>query len=162
MLYFAYGSNMSQKRIGHRCPSAVSQGTFILQNYQLRFNKSGQDGSSKCNVMPTADHQVLGVVYDIHPNDIGALDEAESLGVAYRKENITVYNPDGKALDVFIYIAIETKPDSNPYCWYKTHVVKGAEEAGFETRYTDAIRQVIAVEDPNRERQTMEMAIYKP
>ena len=166
MLYFAYGSNMSAKRIQHRCPSAVSLGTFCLPDHTLCFNYKGQDGSGKCNIMPTSQDdellggKVLGVVYDIDPSQIVDLDHAESLGVAYRKETMTVWDANCSSLDVFVYIAINTSPDINPYDWYKTHVVTGTEEANLPSAYSDKIRQVVALRDTDEQRRSRELAIY--
>ncbi|WP_372836144.1 SufD family Fe-S cluster assembly protein, partial [Pontibacterium sp.] len=46
MYYFAYGSNMSLKRLQARVPSAMPLCSATLTRYQLRFHKSGKDLSA--------------------------------------------------------------------------------------------------------------------
>jgi hypothetical protein len=51
MQYFAYGSNMSLRRLRTRVPSAVKLGNATLFGHQLKFHKRSQDGSAKCDAM---------------------------------------------------------------------------------------------------------------
>ncbi|MFT4929089.1 MAG: gamma-glutamylcyclotransferase [Phenylobacterium sp.] len=52
------------------------------------------------------------------------------------------------------------RPDSAPYDWYKTHVLSGAQEAGFAADYTAAIAQVVAKTDLDENRRRRELQIY--
>lgn len=36
-LYFAYGANLNPDNMAWRCPAAQPRGTFVLQDWQLRF-----------------------------------------------------------------------------------------------------------------------------
>ena len=47
--YFAYGSNMSARRIRHRLGWAPSRIATILPDYQLAFDKQSNDGG-KANI----------------------------------------------------------------------------------------------------------------
>ncbi|MBT3213058.1 MAG: gamma-glutamylcyclotransferase, partial [Deltaproteobacteria bacterium] len=47
--YFAYGSNMSARRIRHRLGWSPSRIAVTLQDYLLAFNKQSADGG-KANI----------------------------------------------------------------------------------------------------------------
>jgi cation transport regulator ChaC len=51
-IYFAYGSNMLNRRINamERATSAVSIGIGFAQGYKLNFNKESIDKSGKCDI----------------------------------------------------------------------------------------------------------------
>lgn len=49
MLCFSYGSNMSQRRLKARVPSARFIAVAERPDHRLRFHKSAGDGSAKCN-----------------------------------------------------------------------------------------------------------------
>ena len=52
IVYFAYGSNMSQRRLQARVPSATFLGIGILLGHALAFHKiSKKDGSGKCDIV---------------------------------------------------------------------------------------------------------------
>lgn len=65
MLYFAYGSNLSQPRMLARLPQAVYLGVARLTGYQFQLNKRGADNSAKANIIMSddPDASVYGVLY---------------------------------------------------------------------------------------------------
>jgi hypothetical protein len=77
--YFAYGSNMLNKRLVERVPSALVRAIGYIEGYTIRFNKRSKDGSGKCNLVKTEDKndRVYGVVYDFPDADKPALDKYE-------------------------------------------------------------------------------------
>ncbi len=163
MYYFAYGSNMSQQRIQSRCPSARLMGMFHLKGYLLSFNKAGKDGSGKGNVIATENDKdwVYGVVFDINSQEIAYLDKAEGLGVDYDKRLIGVHDKNENTIDALIYTALLTHDNSKPYHWYKTHLLTGAIEANLPAKYIQAIRNTESITDPNKQRTSHELAIYR-
>ena len=88
---------MSIDRLRARAPSARCIGAYTLQDHQLRFHKIGKDGSAKCDAFHTglAGDLVEGVLFDLHPADVGALDGAEGLGRGYEKKRVDVFKPAG-------------------------------------------------------------------
>jgi len=161
--YFAYGSNMSLQRLLQRTPSARAQGRYSLPGHDLRFHKSGRDGSGKCDALHTGepDHVVLGVVYRIAGHEKTALDRAEGLGYGYRETSITVYSSGGLAEQCFCYFATHTDPRLAPYTWYKQHVLIGAREAALPLDYIAGIEAVQAIADPNAHRAAEQHAIHQ-
>lgn len=160
MKYFAYGSNMSPKRIQARAPSARCLGVHTLSGHKLLFHKIGKDGSGKCNAYETGiDGDVVeGVVFEIDPNDIKALDDAEGSG--YKKTFITVNDAQGDEIVVFTYFATQTDDTLMPFSWYKTHVLMGAKAAGLSEAYISRIKATDASKDPDPSREQRELMIY--
>lgn len=163
MKYFAYGSNMSIKRLQARVPSARSFGTFCLRGYVLRFHKVSRDGSAKCDVYSTGDEQdkVFGVVFDINAEEKPALDRVEGLGQGYDIERVELVDAEGVSLSAFTYCATNKRSGLLPYCWYRHHVLVGARQAGLSTDYISAIESVACVADPDQRRADLEASIYQ-
>ncbi|MFP4098653.1 MAG: gamma-glutamylcyclotransferase family protein [Alphaproteobacteria bacterium] len=136
--YFAYGSNMSCKRLGKRVSSARSLGCYYLKKHDLKYHKRSTDGSMKCDADHTGDDKdvVYGVLFEICSSDKCALDKAEGANSGhYEEKKVTVFSEDGTSEEVFTYVAcgehIDKEISSRPYSWYKDHVLIGAREGGF-------------------------------
>jgi len=87
ILYFAYGSNMSSRRLKNRVESANVISTGILEKYKLKFHKISEDGSGKCDAYFTnvLNDKINGVIYSIHEKDLDKLDDCEGLDKGYTK-----------------------------------------------------------------------------
>ena len=59
MLYFAYGSNMSIRRLQSRDINPVKVNVARLYGHTLKFHKPSKDGSGKCDVFKTDDEKEL-------------------------------------------------------------------------------------------------------
>lgn len=161
MLYFAYGSNMSEKRLAARVGEIRKVGVAKLSNYILRFNKVGRDLSGKCNICKAPKAFVLGVVYQIDDSQKIILDEYEGVGFGYKNKHIKVIDINKKEeLNVITYVATYINDKLLPYSWYKVHVLRGAIENKFQREYISNIVNVKAVKDPNIHRAKRELAIY--
>ena len=162
MYYFAYGSNMSYRRLCARVTSAVALSNASLSGYRLRFHKQGRDGSAKCDAQQTGDpaHRVLGVVYDIAAAQKPDLDRHEGVGQGYAITPVRLTLSDGGPIEAYTYTATRIDPQLRPYAWYKEHVLRGALENGLDARYVQDIRAIACLVDPDPKRQTRELAIY--
>jgi AIG2 family protein len=161
--YFAYGSNMSLRRLKERVPSAERIGMFTLSEHSLRFHKvSRKDRSAKCDALLTnnPDEYVIGAVFEISEDEKGVLDRAEGLGLGYRQKQVLVDDGCGNSVEAFTYYATNTDPDMLPYSWYLHHVIQGAKETGVPASYLDSLTATKTKEDPNRKRDARERAIY--
>jgi gamma-glutamylcyclotransferase (GGCT)/AIG2-like uncharacterized protein YtfP len=87
ILYFAYGSNMSSRRLKNRVESANVISTGILEKYKLKFHKISEDGSGKCDAFFTDNptDNIYGVIYSINEKDLDKLDIFEARGHGYEK-----------------------------------------------------------------------------
>lgn len=160
VLYFAYGSNMSQARIAARIPSATKLIAAELMGFVLAFNKPGMDGSAKGNLLRTGDpiDSVWGVVYQIDAASLPSLDKIE--GDGYIRRTVAVYLDDIR-LEAQTYLATEVQSDLKPFTWYKKHVLAGAQENQLPAAHIRQISRVKAIKDPKVRRHNLEMKLYK-
>ncbi len=163
LFYFAYGSNMSLRRLRARVPSASRVGTGVLEGHRLRFHKIGRlDGSGKCDALGSgcpAD-RVHGVVYRIARRERTLLDRAEGAGEGYLAGTVSIRLHAGGSLEAFTYRATRIDPALEPFSWYKEHVLRGALENALPAHYVRLIEAVVAREDPDPGRHAAELAIY--
>lgn len=164
MLYFGYGSNMLTARLQARVPSATPVSTAVLPDHALRFHKRSQDGSGKCDIVPTSetDQHVHGVLFDVSSADLRALDEAEQRGRGYERSDVTVYAPSS-SVDAFAYTAQPAYVDDAllPYDWYHALVRAGARQHDLPSSYVAQIDAVGSYPDPNQERRRMHAALLR-
>lgn len=162
MFYFSYGSNMSSRRLRARTPSVQRIDTGILTEHRLVFHKSGKDDSAKCDAYFTgnSEHFVIGVIYEIHPDEKPALDKAEGLGSGYEIKNVMIALEDGSSIEAFTYYATHIDADLKPFDWYREHVLVGARENDLPEEYVQVIEAIEFVEDKDNDRRTRELSIY--
>ncbi len=163
LAYFAFGSNLSSRRLQQRLPEISIAGVAVLAQHQLCWHKNDQGQSGKCDIKytATAADQVYGVIYMMTAAERDALDGYESEGVGYRRKQVTVVNPNAETIEAFTYFALEIDDTQLPYHWYKEHVFRGAIEHGFPDDYSRRIRNARSIDDPDSDRQQRELAIYK-
>lgn len=161
MLYFAYGSNMSRPRIEKRIGNVRVESTATVPDHRLAFSKVGRDGSGKCCFSETiAGDRVHGVLFGIEDRQLRALDRAEGLGRGYDRVRRPVLLQGGTWVEAVTYVATVQDPSLRPFSWYLRHVVHGAIDAGLPASYVAAIRGTETVEDPDRSREAVELAVY--
>ncbi len=157
---FAYGSNMSTRRLRARTPSARPIGIAQLAGHRLTWHMRGSDGSAKCDILETgrAEDLVWGVLYDIAASEKHLLDLAEGLGRAYAHKTVQVRSGT-QSLDAGAYVAIDTDASLLPYDWYLRFVLAGALEHRLPREYVDALSAVTVRVDPDRERRRRNLEI---
>jgi hypothetical protein len=164
MYYFAYGSNMSSRRLWQRLGSARAVAVARLPRHRLCWHKQGRDGSGKCDAAHTGDpgHAVLGVLYDVAAAQRALLDCVEGVGAGYEAIDVGLLLDTGSSVAAFTYRATLIDADTLPFHWYKTHVLRGAREHGLPEEYIARLEAVPSRDDPDRERQRRELLIYQP
>ena len=161
LINFAYGSNMLARRLEQRVPGARRLGRAVLEGYQLRWHKLGNDGSGKCDVVATAgvDDLVHGVLYEIAAGaDKAALDRAEGLGAGY-DETIVAVEAEQGMLQAHLYVATRIDPTCLPFTWYKALVVAGARENALPRAYVERLAATPAVDDADLARHGLHLAL---
>lgn len=160
--YFAYGSNMSVRRLLDRVPGAAVSGSGRLSGHELRFHKRSRDGSGKCNAFSTQRESavVFGALFDIPVAEKALLDRLEGLKFGYKEKTVIVLRPDGTSEDAVTYYAVDIDDALKPFTWYKDHVLIGAREGNLPADYIMSIEAVEAVYDNSAERERKERAIY--
>lgn len=164
MFYFAYGSNMSFKRLQYRISSSQKIATAILKCHQLRFHKASmRDGSAKADAFETENHlhQIHGVLFKIAPMYRSTLDNYEGVGKGYEVKNVFVELPNGAQEQAFTYYATHIDPSLKPFDWYKEHVLVGARENALPTEYINIIESIECIYDADSTRKSKELAIYE-
>ena len=153
---------MSVPRLRQRVPSALALGVAVLYGHRLAFHKAGRDGSAKCDITASEDQAdaVHGVLYTLDPKHKTFLDHAEGLGMGYELKNVDVQRGDGTTLVAFTYCATRIDPQLQPYSWYLHHVIRGAKEHELPGHYIASIASIDTIDDPDRDRHRMELAIY--
>ncbi len=162
-LYFAYGSNMSLRRLrsADRAPSAEPLGTASLAGHRLVFDKRGRDGSGKADCEPTGDpaNRVHGALFRIDAAHRAALDRVEGAGSGYDATQVVVLATTGP-VTALTYLATDKRPGLQPFTWYLRHVIEGARELGLPADYLAGIEAVGGVRDTDADRQARESAIH--
>lgn len=160
ILYFAYGSNMSTRRLVARVPSATVVSVAELRGHRLAFHKIGKDGSAKCDAASTSDpHDIVyGVVFFIPLSEKAMLDKIECLGRGYEEKEIGLLSETGVAFQTVTYYATNIDASLKPRDWYVEHVLRGAREHRLPTDYISRIEAIESIPDP--ENYKTEMAIY--
>jgi gamma-glutamylcyclotransferase len=160
--YFAYGSNMSLRRLRERVPEAQPLGSAILHGHELRFHKRGRDGSGKCDAYFVNDETayLMGVLFDIPLAGKDDLDRTEGLGAGYHEKTVSVLRLNGSWDAAVTYYAPDISENLLPYCWYKQHVLTGATEFNFPKDYLASIEAVEIVVDQDQARKAKESALY--
>ena len=160
--YFAYGSNMSVKRLKKRVKSAEPIGRAVLRCHRLAFHKvSRKDGSGKCDIVATKESsEVWGCLYHIDDKDKECLDRYEGLGYGYDDKCVTVELDSGVTVRAMTYYATEKDCTLKPYTWYVKHILVGAKETCLPLDYIKKVDEVKAKEDCDKERERDELKIY--
>lgn len=162
LFYFAYGSNMSSRRLRQRVPSARPLDVARLDGHRLAWHKQGRDGSGKCDIAPARpDDAVYGVVYVMDGAHRPHLDQAEGLGWGYELKHVELWLTGGESLTAFTYRAIRIDPSYVPYDWYRDHVLIGAREHNLPDHYVRLIENVPTFEDLDKRRERMERQLYE-
>lgn len=86
MYYFAYGSNMSRKRLMSRLGKVEDVGIATLEGYKISFNKVSNDGTGKTNIIPY-NGIVFRVAFILTEVQFAKLDNKE---IGYHRETISV------------------------------------------------------------------------
>ena len=129
MLYFAYGSNMSRGPMRTRCPTARAMGTAILRDHRFVIMANGY-----ASVVPSAGEDVHGLLWQIGPRDLAALDEYEDVvGGLYRRAMLPLVR-DKRTVKALVYLGSETR-EGRPRPGYMAIVIDAARECGLPEDY---------------------------
>jgi hypothetical protein len=160
--YFAYGSNMSTRRLAARVTGIRPVGSGVLLGHELRFHKRGRDGSGKCDAFRVSrdDARVIGVLFTLPRESKVELDHIEGLGAGYEQKTVSVITPKGSHTEAMTYYATDFADELLPYCWYRHHVLVGAREFDLPADYVRTVASVPFTRDRDPERREREMSIY--
>lgn len=156
MEYFAYGSNMLNRRLRERVTSTEPIGKALLRNHHLAWHKISVDGSAKCYIVEnySPNSYVWGVLYSINETQKTALDKAEGLGKGYAEKTVTV-QCGAKGYQATTYYATRIDSTLLPYHGDKQYVVLGAQENELPGDYIQQLSSTPSMDDLGHELQIM-------
>jgi cation transport regulator ChaC len=104
--YFAYGSNMSEKRLVDRVGPVSKIGTGMMHGWKLKFSKIGMDGTGKANIHPVEGSTVHGIVFRLSTEQMNELDKYEGVPTHYSRKTVTVHHHHDS--DLFSTFSLES------------------------------------------------------
>ena len=135
--YFAYGSNMSSRRLKERIPSACSVNTARLNNYRFICNKIGGNRVCYANIEYDENSHLYGVIYKLKPDDFNTLDIYEG---NYQRKEVKV-ETTSQDINAITYISDYTSNDLQVADWYQEHIIRGAREHQLPAEYIQTIKE---------------------
>jgi len=139
--YFAYGSNLDDKQMRHRCPDHEVVGPASLGNYRLSFQgNSDRWRGAVATVLPATDQVVWGVLFRLSDDDLRALDKYEDYkGPAhpaslYDRAEVHVLTTDGAEVAALTYL-MRPHAGGKPSRLYLDTITKGAAAHGIPRAY---------------------------
>ena len=137
--YFAYGSNMSTRRLLARVPGVRVLGRAHVDGWRLAFNKPGRDGTGKANLVAATAGTAWGVLYEIAASDWALLDPFEP---HYERAWFRPETGAGAICDAqtYLFTAARDTPSMPPRAEYLAHLLEGAQENALPGHYIAQIR----------------------
>ena len=147
VLYFAYGSNLSQSQMATRCPGSSPLGAAVLQKYRLDFTtESGMWGGGVADVVEDDGNSVWGLLYSVTDDDLDRLDRYEGYPTKYGRLQATVEQGQGPVDDVWVYVVVDRKDFIRPSPRYLDIITSAAEEFGFPAEYRQYLDSIETTE----------------
>ena len=141
--YFAFGSNLKQRRLQLGSPRAQLSSRATLHDYQLVFQGKSQFWhGATASIQPRVGSIVHGALWKLHPEELGNLDHQEGVHLGlYRRIALNVITPDGKNVQCISYQRTESQHD-RPSPQYLQVIVEGACELGLPNDYIEQLRAI--------------------
>ncbi|WP_312444622.1 gamma-glutamylcyclotransferase family protein [Lacrimispora sp.] len=110
-LYIAYGSNMDEEQMVHRCPAASVVGTAVVESHRLLFK--GAKNRAYATIEPEEGSHVPVLIWEISREDERRLDRYEGYPKFYYKKELSVL-VNGETRNAMVYIMDERNPQNKP------------------------------------------------
>ena len=131
MFYFAYSTDLNQKRMRERCPDNKPKFIASLHHYQLVFvGWSRQWRGGVASIKSVRDGRVLGAIYEVSEQCLRRLDKYE---VGYNRLKVTVFDEDGEPLEAVTYIRTGQIEETTPAKEYLAIIQQGYRDWGLAT-----------------------------
>jgi hypothetical protein len=98
-LYFAYGSNMARAPMSRRCPAARALGPAVLEGWRFMVTVDGY-----ASVARAPGGVVHGVLWDVTPRDLAALNAYESLDSGLYRRVLANVRIGGRSERALVYV----------------------------------------------------------
>ena len=137
MWYFAYGSNMSRRQMGQRCPGHGRGQRAKLEGFRLAFDRysKGRGGGHVADIVAETQAHVWGVLWEVEQRHIEALDGFEGVAKgAYQRIDVEVSTSEWATIAI-AYQVCEPGKKGPPSSAYLDLLLEGAEEFDFPAEY---------------------------
>jgi cation transport regulator ChaC len=140
--YFAYGSNLDPVRKEDRTGGIREARSARLRGFRFAFNKKGNDGSGKANIVSDSGGEVWGVVYRCSAKALAAMDRMEGVPDHYERQAVEVVLDSGESIDAITYVANPHKVADGlmPTRDYLKHVLQGIRHHQLPNSYLSIIQ----------------------
>ena len=129
MKYFSYGMNTNGEQMAQRCPQARCLGSATLLDHEFRF-------AGHADVVPDPGNQVEGVLWEITPACLDALDRLEGFPDYYLRDIVRVVW-QGKLELAMTYYMTGDRADQLPTDSYVAMLREGYTEHGVPEQQID-------------------------
>ncbi|KAH9906365.1 Butirosin biosynthesis, BtrG-like protein [Xylariomycetidae sp. FL2044] len=163
LLYFAYGSNLSETQMHQRCPNSAAVGLARLPGWSWLINERGYANITRApslqgttTLVGKASPGVYGVLYRLAPEDERTLDLCEGVPWAYERymvqaELLENGKPKEK-VQVLAYVDFKRTNPATPKQEYVYRMNRGIEEAAREWKlpstYIDEVMRPFIPAEP--------------
>ena len=138
MLYIAYGSNMVQYQMDHRCPDARLVGIGALPGFTLEFYRH-----ATVEPNPAGQSSVPVAVWEITGRDEANLDFYEGYPSYYGKEQCAVIMRDGSQIEGMVYIMREQYKDGQPSRFYYDDIERAYADLGLDSEIETILKPAL-------------------
>jgi gamma-glutamylcyclotransferase (GGCT)/AIG2-like uncharacterized protein YtfP len=139
-IYFAYGSNLDVVQMERRCPGSRRLEIARLSAHEIAFTyyaATWKGGTA--DVLPHAQAEVWGALYDLSHADLGALDRFEA---GYDRVELEVETRGGLRTRVQSYLVRE-KSRFAPSRVYLDQIVRGARLWSLPAPYVAELERIV-------------------
>lgn len=128
-LYIAYGSNIDEEQMAHRCPAASVVGTAIVEGHRLLFK--GAKDRAYATIEPEEGSHVPVLIWEISREDERRLDRYEGYPKFYNKKELPVL-VNGETRNAMVYIMDERNQQNKPGYNYYVILARAYIKYGFD------------------------------
>ena len=139
MKYIAYGSNMIENHMAHRCPDGRLIGVGHLPNHRLEFYRH-----ATVEADDTCAEGVPVAVWEISDADERRLDVYEGFPYYYSKEEATVLMADGSEIKGMVYVMCEGYKEGSPAKSYYDAIREAYEKLGLGSQIETVLEPALA------------------
>jgi hypothetical protein len=143
LLYFAYGSNMNNKRLFSRTGSADKWDNGMVSGKKLCFNKLGQDGTGKANLIDHDGGKAFGVLFKVNESDLIKLDKFEA---GYKRKILKIKSNNNGYIVAISYLADFPINFICPSKEYIDHIIHGADYNDMNTGYINYLKTIPTID----------------
>ncbi len=142
VLIFTYGSNLLFSQMIQRCPSAKKVANHAIKGFAFSMARYDDDYlGGVAGIIPKADDEVHGVIYNITMEDLKILDHYEHVHKGeYIRQKLDEMNFKGINAPLYAHVAVaQSGYPFAPRLSYAQKIWQGANEQGLPKSYIERV-----------------------